>query len=37
MEEDPNKLLDFVASAYPYVSKYISDNVDPYKKLDLNP
>lgn len=24
IEEDPNKLIDFVASAYPYVSKYIS-------------
>ena len=37
IEEDPTKLLDFVASSYPYVSKYISDNVDTYKKMDLNP
>lgn len=28
--------MDYVASSYPYVSKYISDNVDPYKKLDLS-
>ena len=37
VEEDPKKLLDYVASAYPYVSKYISENIDPYKKLDFNP
>lgn len=35
--EDPAKLLDFVASSYPYVSKFISDNIDPYKKLDFDP
>lgn len=28
--------MDFLASAYPYVSKYISDNLDPYKNLDID-
>jgi hypothetical protein len=37
IEEDPAKLLDFVASAYPYVSRYISDHIDPLKKMDFSP
>ena len=37
VDEDPSKILDFVASSYPYVSKYISQNIDPYHKLDMDP
>lgn len=31
----PASLIDFICSSYPYVSKYISENIDPYKKLNL--
>lgn len=37
VNQDPAKLMDYLASAYPYVSKYISENLDPYKKLDVEP
>ena len=37
MNLEPSKILDFVASVYPYVSQYISDNIDPYRKLDFDP
>lgn len=30
-------MIDYVASSYPYVSKYISEHIDPLKKMDFNP
>jgi hypothetical protein len=37
IDEDPNKLVDFVASSYPYVSRYITEKLDPMKKMDFEP
>jgi hypothetical protein len=35
VEEEPGKLLDFAAAAYPYASRYISDHIDPLRKMDF--
>ena len=37
IDEDPSKLIDYIASAYPYVSRYITEKIDPLKKMDFDP
>ena len=37
IDEDPSKLIDYVASSYPYVSRYIADKIDPMKKMNFEP